>query len=185
MLKKEFKSHLFATLVWLTVITLVRWDWLRQPADLLFLWLGGLIGFLLLDVDHYLYALVFYPQELTSLRIKHLLKQRRFRESVELIADTNRERIRLSFHNALFQLVFYIFCFFALTSTDNWFGKGLVMVMALHLLRDEVVCLLRGQDEFLHQWLFSQFNVKISFKHQRFFVIFMILIFLGLNLLLI
>lgn len=182
MLKKELRGHLLTTLVWLMAITLARWDW---QWSLLFFWLGGLIGFLLLDVDHYLYALVLYPQELTSLRMKRLLKEKRFKETAELIVDTDRERVRLSFHNALFQLVFYIFCFFALTSTDNWLGKGLVMAMALHLLRDEVVCLLRGQDEFLRQWLFSQFNVRISFKHQRFFVIFMILIFLGLNLFLI
>jgi len=185
MLKKELRGHLLTTLVWLMVISLVRWDWLRQPADLLSFWLGGLMGFLLLDVDHYLYALVLYPHQLTSLRIQRLLKQKRFRETAELIVDTDQERVKLSFHNALFQLVFYIFCFFALTSTDNWFGKGLVMDMALHLLKDEVVCLLRGQDEFLRRWLFSQFNVRISFKHQRFFVILMILIFLGLNLFLI
>lgn len=182
MLKKRIKGHFLTTLVWLTIVTLLRWNW---QWSLLFFWLGGLMGFLLLDVDHYVYALVLYPHQLTSLRIQRLLKQKRLRETAELIVDTVEERIKLSFHNALFQLVFYAFCFFVLTSTDNWFGKGLVMAMALHLLKDEVACLLRGQDEFLRRWLFSQFKVRISLKHQRFFVILMLLIFLSLNLFLI
>lgn len=182
MFKKELRGHLFITLAWLTVVTLLRWHW---DWSLLFFWLGGLVGFLLLDLDHIIYALVLYPQELVSLRIQHFLKERRFRETAELIVETDKERTKLAFHNALFQVVFFVFCFFILTSTDNWFGKGLAMAMALHLLQDEMVCLLKEQDEFLYQRLFDQFNVKVSLNHQRFFVIFMLLIFLGLNLLLV
>lgn len=182
MLKKELKSHFLTTLVWLIIVSLLRWDW---QFYLLSFWLGGLVGTFLLDLDHLVYALVLYPHQLTSLRIQRLLKQKRLKEVAELIMDTNEERVKLSFHNALFQIVFFVFCFFILTSTDNWFGKGLAMAMALHLLQDEMVCLLKEQDEFLYQRLFDQFNVKVSLNHQRFFVIFMLLIFLGLNLLLV
>ena len=108
MFKKELRGHLFTTLIWLVMVTLLRWDW---HWSLLFFWLGGLVGFLLLDLDHYLYALVLYPQELVSLRIRNLLQERRFKETAELIVETDEQRTKLAFHNVLFQVVFFVFCF--------------------------------------------------------------------------
>ena len=182
MLKKKLKGHFLVTFIWLVLVTLFRWDW---HWNLLWLWLGGLVGTFLLDIDHLLYTLVFYPHELTSIRVKRLFQQRHFKEALILLKDTIGERTKLSFHNALFQPIFYVFCFFVLTSTDSLFGAGLVMAMALHLLKDEFELLFQGREEFLRQWLFWQVKTKVSLRKQKFFVILMFLIFLGLNLLLI
>lgn len=182
MLKKEARSHLLITLAWLGLITFLRWSW---HWNLILFWLGGTVGTFLIDIDHLLYALVIYPHELTSMRVKRLIDQRRFKDAFILVADTQDERTKLSFHNALFQLIFYVFCFFVLTSTGSQFGSGLVMAMALHLLRDELGLLLRGRDETLRRWLFWQVKTEISFNQQKFFVILMLLVFIGLSLLLI
>lgn len=182
MLKKEVRNHLLVTLVWLVVITLLRWDW---QWNLILLWLGGLLGTFLIDLDHLLYALIIYPQEITSMRVKRLIDQRQFKEALVLLVDTQDERLKLSFHNALFQPILCIACFFVLTSTGSLFGSGLVMTMALHLLKDELELLLRGRGEHLRRLLFWQVKKEISLNQQKLFVMIMLLAFLGLNLLLI
>jgi hypothetical protein len=182
MLKREIRSHLLITFIWLLLITLLRWNW---HWNLIFLWLGGLIGTFLLDLDHLLYTFFIYPQELTSIRVKQLVSQRQFKEVLILLADTQDERFRLPFHSALFQLILYVVCFFVLTSTGSLFGGGLVMAMALHLLKDEFELLFKGRDEQLHRWLFWQVKTEISFRQQKFFVVLMLFLFIGLNILLI
>jgi len=182
MLKKEVRSHLLITLIWLGLITFLRWSW---HWSLVLFWLGGVIGAFFLDIDHLLYALVIYPHELTSMRVKRLMDQRRFKDALILLADTQDERIKLSFHNVLFQLIFCVFCFFVLTSTGSQFGTGLVMAMALHLLKDELELLLRGKDEHLRQWLFWQVKTEVTLNQQKSFVILMLLVFVGLSLLLV
>ncbi len=182
MLKKAIIKRLLVTLVWLTVVTFLRWHW---QWDLANLWLGGIIGTFLLEVDHLLYVLVIYPQELTSLRLKRFLEQRRFKQALFLLVNTREERIRLTFSSALFQLVLYSCCFFVLTSTDSLLGAGLVMAMVLNLLREELILLLQGKEESLRQRLFWQLADEVSLKNQKFFVMVMFLLFLGLNLFLI
>jgi len=181
MFKKEFLSHFLATITWLVIISLLRWNWYL---DLIWLWLGGLLGTFLFDIDHWLYLLVVNPHELTSQRVKHLFDQKRFKEASSLVVSTTQERIRLPFHNALFQVILYILCFFVLTSTNNLLGAGLVMGMALHLLKDEFHGLFKEEERF-GDWLFWPLRVDVSRQNQKFFVILMLLIFLGLNLLLI
>ena len=98
--------------------------------------------------------------------------------------DTTNERCRLPFHNALFQVILLVLCFFVLTSTNNLFGSGLVMGMMLHLLKDEVGELLSRQEEHLKKWLFWQISFEISFDQQKLFVVLMVLFFVFLNFLL-
>ena len=182
MLKKAIIKRLLVTLAWLALVTLLRWDW---QLSLVNLWLGGLIGAFLLEVDHLLYILVIYPHELTSMRFKRFLEQRRFKQALLLLVITREERIRLTFSSALFQLILYGCCFFVLTSTNSLLGAGLVMAMALNLVREELVLLLQGREKLLRQRLFWQLAGEVSLKNQKFFVILMTLLFLGLNLLLI
>ncbi|PJC27871.1 hypothetical protein CO054_03190 [Candidatus Shapirobacteria bacterium CG_4_9_14_0_2_um_filter_39_11] len=182
MLKREVTSHLLVTLVWLGIVTLLRWSW---HWNLILLWLGGFVGTFLLDTDHLLYTLIIYPQELTSMRVRRLLELRRFKEALVLLTDTHEERFKSSFHNALFQPILYVVCFFVLTSTGSLFGASLVMAMALHLLKDELEPLLLGREEYLRKWLFWQIKTEVSFYNQKLFVVLMLIVFLGLNLLLI
>jgi hypothetical protein len=182
MLKKEISSHLLVTIIWLVIVTLLRWQW---HWNLLLLWLGGLLGTFLIDLDHLLYTLVIYPQEVTSLRVKNLLQQRHYKETLTLLIDTHDERLKLAFHNAPFQVVFWVLCFFVLSSTGSLLGSGLVMAMALHLLKDEWELLFQGKEEHLRQLLFWPVKKEISFNQQKTFLLLMIIVFLGLNFLLI
>jgi hypothetical protein len=182
MLKKEFLINLLLALIWLLIVTLLRWDW---QWNLIFLWLGAFLGILLFNLDHLFYLLVVSPHELTSQRFQRLLAQRKIKEALVLMFDTTFERQRLPFHNAFFQVILLVLCFFVLTSTNHLFGSGLVMGMMLHLLKDEVGELLNKQEERLKKWLFWQVDFEISFDQQKLFVILMVLFFAALSLLLI
>ncbi len=182
MLKKEIISHLLVSLIWLLIVTLLRWSW---QWNLVWLWLGGLLGTYLFDADHFFYLLVINPQELTSQRVRRLFQQKRIGEAFSLVAQTATERVHLPFHNAFFQIVNFILCFFVLTSTNNLLASGLVMGMALHLLKDEIGEVVGGEEERLSRWLFWQSNFEISLEGQKIYLVVMSLIFLALNWLLI
>jgi hypothetical protein len=180
--KEEIALHLFSTLVWLALITVLRWSW---HWNLIGLWLGGILGTFLVDVDHLLYTLIIYPQESTSQRLKELLRRRQFKWALILLNDTQIERLRLPAHNILFQIVLVVLCFWIITSTGSLLGAGIVMGMVLHLLVDELVCLFKGQGEYLRQKLFWPLGIEVSLEAQRYFVIAMIVVFVGLSWLLI
>jgi hypothetical protein len=177
MIKKELTSHYLVTLIWLVIVSLLRW-W--GNLDLVWLWLGGLVGTMILDLDQIFYALLIYPEE----KALEFWRQRKIKALLEYVAETSLQRMRLTFHNALFQVGFLVFSFWVLTSTGGLFGKGLVMAANLHLLKDEFHLLLRGREEELRRWLFWPIRRQVSFEEQKFFVGVMGLAFLGLNLLL-
>jgi len=177
MIKKELTTHYLVTLVWLIVVSLLRWRW---NLELIWLWLGALVGTMILDLDQVFYALVIYPEQ----KAREFWRQGKIKALLEYLAETYQERIKLPFHNAVFQFIFYVFSFWVLTSTGGLFGKGLVMVTNLHLLKDEFHLLLRGREEELRRWLFWPIKKEVSFEEQKIFVVLMGLVFLGLNLLL-
>jgi len=177
MIKKELTSHYLVTLAWLGIVSLWRWRW---NLELVWLWLGGLVGTMILDLDQIFYALLIYPEE----KAKEPWRQRKIRPLLEYLAETYSQRVRLTFHNALFQVGFLVFSFWVLTSTGGLFGKGFVMVANLHLLKDEFHLLLENKKEELRSRLFWPVKRGVSFEEQKIFVVLMGLVFLGLNLLL-
>lgn len=182
MLKKELLKRLLLVFVWLLLITLLRWNW---RWELIGFWLGGLIGLFFLDLDHLWYVFWLKPHELTSQRVRQHFNQNRYWDGLTLLFDTKEERKRLSFFNVPFQLTLYLICFFVLTSTANLFGAGLIMVMALIFLKEEFELLLEGKGELLQVKLFWPLNFQASSQNLKFYVIFMLLLFLLLNLFLI
>jgi len=182
MLRKKLSGNLLLTIIWLAAVTLWRWDW---QWNLIFLWLGGLSGTFLLDIDHLLDIFFVHPSEEAKTQILSLLRQRKVREAVSFTADTATTRGKFVFHSALFQVFLVVLSFWVLTSSNSLLGKGLVMAMALHLLKDEFKWLLEGKEEFLRQRLFWPIKREVNFPEQKIFIILMLLVFLGLNLLLI
>jgi len=177
MLKKELTSHFLTSLVWLGVVSLLRWKW---NLELIGLWLGALVGTMILDLDQVFYALLIYPDP----KARQLWREKKIKPLLEYLAETYFQRTKLTFHNVLFQVGFLVFSFWVLTSTGGLFGKGLVMAANLHLLKDEFHLLLKGREKQLRRWLFWPVKQEISFEGQKIFVGVMGLVFLGLNLLL-
>lgn len=97
------------------------------------LYIGGLIGLFMPNLDHLLYVFVFKPLELTSQRVKLLLNSKQYKEAINLIYDTKEERSDLIFHSLNFQLIFTVLAFWVITSSGNLFARGLVLGFFLNL----------------------------------------------------
>ncbi|OGM32475.1 hypothetical protein A2803_03325 [Candidatus Woesebacteria bacterium RIFCSPHIGHO2_01_FULL_44_21] len=133
-MKKQLLIYYVSFLLFFLLISLAR-RWFA--IDFLAFWVGGAIGAILPDVDHLIYVYFLRPHELTSQRASRMLSQGKVLETMSLLANTRSERTSLIFHTAMFQLVFYVFAFFVLSSSSNLFGRGLVLAFLLHLLIDQ------------------------------------------------
>lgn len=159
-MRRELSIHFFSFIIFFLIISLVR-GWF-EPAYAL-LWLGGLAGTALPDLDHIIYALYLRPHELTSQRARSLLQKGQIKETWVLLATTRQERKNLIFHTAWFQVIFFALTFLVLSSSSNLFGKGLVLAFSLHLLVDQLVDLVETQT--LVNWFWS---TPFNFDRERY-----------------
>lgn len=115
--------------------------------NLVWFWLGGLAGTFLPDLERFFYREPFLLNPQKS-----------------------------PFRNIAFQLILLVVCFYVITSSASFLGKGLVMAANLRLLKEAF----RQPAQF-----FWPIKAEISLYQQKLIVAAMILVFLGLNLLLV
>ena len=154
-MKKEIFVH-FAFLVSLFIFISLFKGWFA--ISFWPLWLGGVVGTFLPDVDHLIYIYFFGPQEVTSQMVSHKLAKRDIWGTLNLLADTRSERTRLVFHTALFQIIFLVLTFLVVTSSGSVFGRGLVLAFSLHLSVDQIVDIMEtgGLDNWFRQFGFPR-----------------------------
>ncbi len=126
--------------------------------------LGGLIGIVLPDIDHLIYAYFIHPQDLSSQRIDYLVKNKDFKRSVELLYETRSERRGLIFHSIFFQIIFFIVLFWILSSSGSLLGRGLALSFALHLSVDQLIDLTELKS--LENW-FTNLPFKLDIKQSK------------------
>ncbi len=135
-MKKEIITHSSFLVAYFIFISLFR-GWFE--VIYLQLWIGGILGTLLLDVDHFIYVYFLRPHEVTSQRASRSLSKRELRKTLEILYITRAERTKLIFHTAYFQIIFLLFTFLIVTSSASLLGRGLVLAASLHLFIDQVV----------------------------------------------
>ena len=164
-MKKDLATH-FSFMVALFALVTVFKGWFAL-AYIPF-WLGGIIGTLLPDIDHLIYAYVLKPHEVTSQRVASLISQRQVGKTWDLIYSTRNERKDLVFHTAQFQLLFVVFAFFVITSSGSLLGTGIVLAFSLHLLIDQVMDLTQTGN--FEVW-FEKFPFALDSEQKRYFLI--------------
>jgi hypothetical protein len=171
-MKKEIFVH-FAFLISLLILISIARGYLS--ISYWSLWLGGIIGTILPDLDHFLYVYFLRPQELTSQRVGLMMGKRDIWGSLEMLAETRSERTKLIFHTATFQIIFLILTFFVLSSSGSIFGRGLVLAFSLHLLVDQAVDITSGGTG---NW-FKNFPISLAGKEKAYLIvnIFLLLLF--------
>jgi len=176
---REVVSHYLVTIIWLELITVLKWPigW-----QLVWLWLGGLAGTFLLDIDHLIYWFFFQPEKQDSQMAKVLWQKRDFKGLLLLLGRYHDTHLRLIFHTALFQAVLFIFSFYIFTSSGSLFASGLVAALNLHLLKDEWKEYLEKKYDHLKNWLFWQIKREISSETQKIYLIAASLVFIILSL---
>jgi len=180
--RKKIAARLVALFIWLFLISFVNF---HLTFNLIFLWLGGLLGLVLIELDHLLYVFYFYPQEEVSRQIKALVAQKRYRQALSWLFQTSWGRKRLSFHNVLFQAIFLPFAFLVLTSSGSLMGAGMVMSILLSLLLDQVNLILRNEDQLFSEKYFWPVSFPLSLSLKKTWVFLMAIAFILLNLLII
>lgn len=166
----------FTSVVVLVLITTILRGWF--DFEHIEIWFGALVGMLLPDFDHFVHVYFLKPHELTSQRVRRYWKNKDFKFTFELMYNTRSERTTLVFHSAFFQWVFVIFGFYVLTSSNNFFGRGLVMAFLLHLVLDQYLDLKKSGN--IQNW-FHNFQVILNEKQAKLYVYFMFAVLLFLS----
>lgn len=175
-MRKELTIHIVTVVVFLLIITILRRYF--TPAFILF-WIGGLAGTLLPDVDHVIYVYLLRPHELTSQRAQALIAKKQYFPALDLIYTNRAERRNLIFHNAWFQVLFLIMTYWVLVSSNNLFGRGLMLAFSLHLIVDQFMDLYYTDS--LKNW-FEGLQIQLTKEKSILFSIagLLIIAFLGL-----
>lgn len=163
-MKKDLIIHFSFAVSFFVIVTLLR-GWVS--IDYLNFWLGGIIGTLLPDLDHFIYIYFLRPHEAVSREISGMISQRKYIKSWDKALATESERDNLVFHNAAFQLIFLIFAFFVVTSTGSLFGRGLVLAFLLHLLVSELSDYIEKKN--LDRW-FAKLPIILDKQQKLWFI---------------
>lgn len=172
MLKKLGKAHLRVLIIYLVAVTILRWEFprsFRSFFDLVGLWLGGVIGFGLLNLDRWIHIYVERPHEQLSQQIKGLVSKRQWKDAIETLLVRRSEQYNLAFRNGVFAVIFIPVLFFAISSTAGLFGKGIAVGVMVHFLYDAWRDQLTKPKQ-LNSWLFWMVSREVTFEEQRIFL---------------
>lgn len=172
MFNRRAPTYAAILIIYLVIITLLRWSWQWQWG---LFWLGGFFGLLLYDFDHVVYLLWQAPEEPTSILFKQILRERRGKEAFRLLEQTAGQRTRLVAHSVIFQGCLLVLAFFTVSSTYSFFGQGMMMGLFLHSLIYQGRLLLADQG--LASW-FWQTGVRISTKAEAFYYLGLVVFFI-------
>lgn len=131
-------------------------------------WVGGLLGTMLPDLDHLIYALFLDPQELTAQRVGYLLQNRNVGRVISLLYETRYERKSLIFHTYLFQILFWIVTFLVLASSTSIFARGVILAFCVHLAVDQLTDITEIKN--LGNWG-KLFPTELSYKQSIMYVV--------------
>lgn len=185
MKKNEITTHLAVSFFYLLALSVLRF---KIDLALVFLWLGGLLGTFLLDIDHLLYWFVTHPEKEDSREAKALWQQKGlhgYRELYQLAQKTHYAHDRLIFHSAVFQVILLVLALYVISSGGSVFGSGLIMSVNLHLLKDEWQDYASRGEGAVNNWLFWQIRGIPVQKYLKLYLVVITLIFTSLSWLLI
>ena len=130
-MKKEIINHFLYFAAYFLFLTIANslYSFSYWP-----LYIGGLVGLFMSNLDHLMHVFVFQPQELTSIRVIQFIKNKQYKEALVLMYDTREERIGLIFHTSLFQIIFTVLTFWVVSSSGSLFARGLVLSYLLSLV---------------------------------------------------
>ena len=134
------------------------------------------MGIVCLDSDYLFQVFLVQPELALSQEAKKIWKEKRYPEAIGLVFSRSSEIKSTIFHTIFFQVIFYAFSFFVLTSSGSVLGQALVLTALLHLLKEQIEQLRqKGQ---LSEFWFNKLNVNLPPQRQKIYVGIMTLIFL-------
>lgn len=174
-MKKELVTH-FAFFVAYFLLASIFQGWFK--VEYLLLWLGGILGTFLPDLDHLIYVYFLRPQEATSQKVASMIEGGEVKKSLEFLTETSDKREKLIFHTAFFQVLFLVLTYLVITSSGSIFGRGLVLAFSLSLFIDQVIEFMETGS--ISSW-FRQTSISLSKEQQRWYlvIVLVVLLFFG------
>lgn len=156
---KKFLLYILAVIVLFALVTLLK-GWINP--FVIPLWIGGLIGVFLPEIDHLVYAYFLRPHEYDSQRIQRMINQGQVVQSLQMGEEARVNNKNLVFHTVYFQIIFILFALFVVTSTNSLLGRGIVLGFLINLLIDQYL------DLKMYPTLDNWFNqIKINLTQER------------------
>lgn len=121
------------------------WGAINYVGNVLFV-VGWGLGHLLADLDHLFYAYACNPQELSCLRVKNEIANKRWRSAWAMLQATSGERKQLPVHNVLTGLIVAMLGIWTVTSSGSLIASGAVLGLGVRLILDF------WQTDDYHKW---------------------------------
>lgn len=172
-MRQKVKENLLYATIFSAIVAAARF---RLDFALVTFFLGTLVGAVILLTDYLFQVFLVQPELELSKEAKKMVKEGNYLQAVKLVYQRRSEIKYLTFHTIFFQVIFYIFGFFVITSSSSAFGKGMVLMALLHLLKEQINEL-RVQKELSRVW-FQRINVNLNIKEQKIYVAIVVVIFL-------
>ncbi|RJR23419.1 hypothetical protein C4578_04260 [Candidatus Microgenomates bacterium] len=152
MIGNEVVSHLLFTFVYFIFVSLFK----GFDLNIIWLWLGALLGTFLLDLDHLVYWFLTHPEKEDSIQARQFYKAKNYKALYGLLQGWHHTHTRLVFHTATFQVILFVLAFYIISAGGSIFGSALIMSVNLHLLKDEWFDYFKKGKAGLIDWLFWQ-----------------------------
>jgi len=175
-MKKKIIDQITVTIIFLLILTFLRF---KLDLSLIPLWLGGLIGTVILESDYLFQVFLVQPELPVAQEAKKLVREGRYVAAVSMVYNRTDEIQHLTFHTIFFQVIFYLFAFFITTSSGSVLGQALVLSALLNLEVKQIKEI-REFGELNRGW-FYRLNVSETPKRQKIYVGVMTVLFILLT----
>jgi len=176
-MKNKIVLHQLVLFIVLVLLSILGWT--GQPdfvnLDLLWWWLGGVLGFVFVFSDRFIYSLVTRPDESLGLRLHDLFGQRKFVEGLKMLISERHEQRELAMRSFLFVICWVILAFWTMVAAINPFAKGLLIGIGTHLIFDLIYDFMWDKERF-DLW-FWQIKRPIEEGEKKWFVVIVSLIY--------
>jgi len=179
-MKNKVVLHQFVLIGVLVVVTAWKLITGREflGADLVWWWLGAIIGFLIVFADRLVYILLMRDEPLSK-KFGEMFSGGRYLQSVEALMYERYEQKELVMRSALFIFAWVIMAVFAATSVNNPFGRGFILGLGTHLTFD-LISDYYGNKERFNLW-FWQVKRELPEGEKSLFVLVMAVAFIFLG----
>lgn len=137
---------------------------------------GLTVGWLIHWLDLIAYIFILHPEAQISQYIRYQIARRQYRQAWSSLKTRMGEVDKLTTRGILFQLVWIVLAFFAVTSSAGWFGKTLVLAIGGRLVFEQWREWLHDRT-LLKKKLLWQVNLDWSEAQVKFYLISFTLVF--------
>ena len=177
-MKYKFLNYLIPATILFIIISLFWVIFGVKNLQIIYLFLGIIIGIFTLDVDYLIFWFFIKPNNEESRLIKLAFENKQFKSIIKIVQNSHQNHYNLIFHHYFFQVILTLFSLFIFTSTQNTFISAFVLSLNLHLIIDEITGY-KFDPKIVQKWLFArepkQLPIIFLKKYITVFIIFTLL----------